>query len=121
MSDLQLGVMSRNGTTTLGRDNLSIDIPACPPLPTSYPRCQTEHVRLWGTSPDLAGPISGIVEFTEVLGRETFVGIRIADELLLTACVDGRSELRLGDRTEVGLVRDWLYAFDTAGRRLCRF
>jgi ABC-type sugar transport system ATPase subunit len=70
-----------------------------------------EHARPWGDADGLLGPLDGVVEYVEALGRETFLGVR-QDETRLVLCVDGRSPAQPGDRVRYGLVRDGLRFFD---------
>jgi ABC-type sugar transport system ATPase subunit len=71
-----------------------------------------EHARPWADADGLLGPLDGLVEYVEALGRETFLGVRQDDETRLVLCVDGRSPAQPGDRVSYGLVRDGLRFFD---------
>jgi ABC-type sugar transport system ATPase subunit len=71
-----------------------------------------EHVRPWQGADGLLGPLDGVVEYVEALGRETFLGVRHDDETRLVLCVEGRSPAQPGDRVSYGLVRDGLRFFD---------
>jgi ABC-type sugar transport system ATPase subunit len=71
-----------------------------------------EHARPWREADGLLGPLDGLVEYVEALGRETFLGVRQDDETRLVLCVDGRSPAQPGDRVSYGLVRDGLRFFD---------
>ncbi len=76
-----------------------------------------EHVRRWTDGAGMAGPFEGVVESAEALGRETFVSLRIADELRLTAQLEGSARHALGDRLAVGIERGTLHLFDPATGR----
>jgi ABC-type sugar transport system ATPase subunit len=71
-----------------------------------------EHARPWQDADGLLGPLEGLVEYVEALGRETFLGVRQDDETRLVLCVDGRSPAQPGDRVSYGLVREGLRFFD---------
>jgi ABC-type sugar transport system ATPase subunit len=71
-----------------------------------------EHVRPWVDGDGLLGPLDGVVEYVEALGRETFLGVRHDDETRLVLCVDGRSPAQPGDKVTYGIVRDGLRFFD---------
>src|SRR5215210_2596633 len=63
-----------------------------------------EHARPWADGAGLIGPLEGVVEYAEALGRETFLGVRRDGGPRLVVCVDGRSGARPGDRVAYGLV-----------------
>jgi ABC-type sugar transport system ATPase subunit len=71
-----------------------------------------EHARPWVDEAGLIGPLEGVVEYAEALGRETFLGVRRDGGPRLVVCVDGRSGARPGDRVAYGLVPDGLRYFD---------
>jgi len=71
-----------------------------------------EHARLWRDGDGLAGPIGGEITVTEAFGRETFIGVRVADENVLTAQVDGEYQVGIGDVVRIGLVEAGLHLFD---------
>jgi ABC-type sugar transport system ATPase subunit len=76
-----------------------------------------EHARPWTDGDGLLGPLDGLVEYVEALGRETFLGVRHDDETQLVVCVEGRSPAQPGDRVRFGLVRDGLRFFDPESGR----
>jgi ABC-type sugar transport system ATPase subunit len=71
-----------------------------------------EHARPWVEDAGLIGPLEGVVEYAEALGRETFLGVRRDGGPRLVVCVDGRSGARPGDRVAYGLVPGGLRYFD---------
>ena len=71
-----------------------------------------EHVRPWSAEAGLLGPFSGTVESIEALGRETFVGVRAADELDFIVHFDGAVSYQLGEHLEFGIDRDRAMLFD---------
>ena len=70
-----------------------------------------EHTRPWQDGAGLAGPFQGTIESVEALGRETFLGVRVADDLRLVVRADGASDHRLGDRFQFGVERGRLHLF----------
>jgi ABC-type sugar transport system ATPase subunit len=71
-----------------------------------------EHARPWADEAGLIGPLEGVVEYAEALGRETFLGVRRDGGPRLVVCVDGRSGAQPGDRVTYGLVPAGLRFFD---------
>ena len=71
-----------------------------------------EHARPWADEAGLIGPLEGVVEYAEALGRETFLGVRRDGGPRLVVCVDGRSGAQPGDRVTYGLVPGGLRYFD---------
>jgi ABC-type sugar transport system ATPase subunit len=71
-----------------------------------------EHARPWVDEAGLIGPLEGVVEYAEALGRETFLGVRRDGGPRLVVCVDGRSGAQPGDRVAYGLVPGGLRYFD---------
>ena len=71
-----------------------------------------EHLHPWQDGADLSGPFQGRVESVEALGRETFVGVRAADDLRLIVRADGASDHRLGEDMRFGIERGRLHLFD---------
>ncbi|MBB4661545.1 ABC transporter ATP-binding protein [Conexibacter arvalis] len=50
----------------------------------------------------LVGPVSGVVEYVEALGRETFVGVDAGGARVVVHC-EGRAALQPGDAIEFGI------------------
>ena len=71
-----------------------------------------EHARPWAEEAGLIGPLEGVVEYAEALGRETFLGVRRDGGPRLVVCVEGRSGAQPGDRVTYGLVPGGLRYFD---------
>jgi multiple sugar transport system ATP-binding protein len=76
-----------------------------------------EHVRPWSADGGLAGPFEGVVEAVEVLGRETFLGLRVAGDARLTARLDGSARHEVGERLAFGVERGRAHLFDPASER----
>jgi ABC-type sugar transport system ATPase subunit len=75
-----------------------------------------EHGHVWRTEGNLTGPVEGEVEFVELLGRESFVGLCAAPDVRVTFFAPSDIRLRPGDRAACGFERRSLYLFDPAGR-----
>ena len=75
-----------------------------------------EHLRPWQDGGGLSGPFQGRVESVEALGRETFVGVRVADDLRLIVRADGAADHRLGEDMRFGIERGRLHLFDPASQ-----
>jgi ABC-type sugar transport system ATPase subunit len=73
-----------------------------------------EHVRPWQADAGMAGPFEGVVESVEALGRETFIGVRAADDLHVTVRLEGTVRHELGERLRFGIERGAAHAFDAS-------
>jgi ABC-type sugar transport system ATPase subunit len=71
-----------------------------------------EHARPWAEEAGLIGPLEGVVEYAEALGRETFLGVRRDGGPRLVVRVEGRSGAQPGDRVAYGQVPGGLRFFD---------
>jgi ABC-type sugar transport system ATPase subunit len=74
-----------------------------------------EHAHPWREG--LVGPIPGRVAFVEMLGRETLVGVEVADGTRVAMIAPAESTLRAGERVDVGIEPGRLYLFDVASER----
>jgi ABC-type sugar transport system ATPase subunit len=79
-----------------------------------------EHVRPWSDRGDLMGPFQGVVQSTEALGRETFVGVRAAGDLSFVVMLDGTGSHRPGEPISFGIERDRLHLFDPVAETALR-
>jgi ABC-type sugar transport system ATPase subunit len=71
-----------------------------------------EHARVWGDVPGLLGPIIGRVEYVEMLGRETLIGVGLADDTRLVVQADADASVNLGDSIAFGIEPGRMYVFD---------
>ena len=62
----------------------------------------------------LLGPIAGRVEFVEMLGRETLIGVVTAEDLRFTVLADADTPVKPGEQVRFGLEPGRLYLFDVA-------
>jgi ABC-type sugar transport system ATPase subunit len=102
MSFFEASVLTEDGAARLGGEGFNLRIPGAPALPASVTvGVRPECARLWGSRPDLAGPVDGVVAYVEALGRETFVGVDACGSRLALH-VEGRTTLQPGDAVEFG-------------------
>jgi ABC-type sugar transport system ATPase subunit len=73
-----------------------------------------EHTRLWNHGVRLVGPLDGVVEYVEELGRETFLGVHASGDTRFVVQVEGRARIGLGERVQFGLLPGRLNLFDPA-------
>jgi ABC-type sugar transport system ATPase subunit len=99
----------RAGTVELDHDSPSAD-----PPDEVIAGVRPEHVRPWRGDGGLLGPFSGRVESIEALGRETFVGVRVADDLDYIVRFDGPAAHEIGEPLEFGIERGKVLLFDPA-------
>jgi ABC-type sugar transport system ATPase subunit len=77
-----------------------------------------EHARPWRDGAGLLGPLEGSVAYVEALGRETFLGVDVADGLRFVVEVEGRAAAQPGDRVRFGLAPEGLRRFGPDGAAL---
>jgi ABC-type sugar transport system ATPase subunit len=71
-----------------------------------------EHARVWGDGGRLLGPLTGTVDYVEMLGRETLIGVGLADDTQLVVQADAESNAAMGDAITFGIEPGRLYLFD---------
>jgi ABC-type sugar transport system ATPase subunit len=71
-----------------------------------------EHTHLWEAGRGYIGPISGQVEYVEMLGRETLIGVAAADDQRFTTLAPATARAKPGDRIELGTDTGHVYLFD---------
>ncbi len=71
-----------------------------------------EHAHLWVDGDGLVGPVAGRVEYVEMLGRETLVGIVTGGDQRFTVLAEADSPLRAGDHVRFGVEPGHVYLFD---------
>jgi ABC-type sugar transport system ATPase subunit len=116
MSFVPVSVASNgSGSMTLSRGELRIDAPADTwQLPAEVTiGLRPEHARVWRDGTSMIGPISGRVEYVEMLGRETMVGVAVADGTRLVVDADADFGHRPGDTIPVGIEPGRIYLFDS--------
>jgi ABC-type sugar transport system ATPase subunit len=97
----------------LSNATFEVSVPSAGPLPAEVVLgIRPEHAHLWADGLDLIGPVQGEVEFVELLGRESFVGVRAAPEVRLSLFAPPAARLRIGDRVACGFDPGSWYLFD---------
>ena len=101
-----------NGHVELSRGPLRLHAAASGSLPANVVAgVRPEHACVWDAERDLLGPLSGVIEFVEAMGRETFIGVR-CEETRFTVRSEGRYVAAIGDRIEFGVRPGCVYLFD---------
>jgi ABC-type sugar transport system ATPase subunit len=113
MSFAEFAVSGDNGTRELSNGELRLRCAATAPLPDEVlVGIRPEHALPWGSVRGLLGPVRGRVEYMEALGRETFVGVAVSDELRFVVELEGSSTVSIGEHLEFGLRPGQLHVFD---------
>jgi ABC-type sugar transport system ATPase subunit len=106
-------VASDNGRVVLSNGELRVPVDARDRVPAKVTLgIRPEHVSLWRDNAGLVGPFTGPAEYVEALGRETFVGVRLSDDVRVVVQVIGRAHLEIGELVTCGLAPGQLYLFD---------
>jgi ABC-type sugar transport system ATPase subunit len=115
MSLVPMSVRRTNGSLVLTQGELAIETRSPGPIPDEVVvGVRPEHARVWADDPTLLGPIEGTVEYVEMLGRESFVGVRAGDRARFVVLVVARTGMRPGDTMRFGVERGRIYVFDAA-------
>ena len=88
--------------------------------PAAKAKCTTlgvrpEHVDI-STSAS-AGSMAGVVEYTEVLGSDSFVYVA-TEHGLITARENGRTAVKTGDKVHLTAMNGQVHRFDDNGKRI---
>jgi multiple sugar transport system ATP-binding protein len=76
-----------------------------------------EHARLWNDDERLVGPIDATVEYVEMLGRETLVGVLAGADHRFAMIAPAETTAKPGDRIRFGVDAGRLFLFDVATER----
>ena len=115
MSFVEFNVHADGHRAVLSRGEVRLTVPSPEQLPDEVVvGVRPEHARPWNGAEGFAGPVRGTVEFIEALGRETFVGVRSGEGVLVVVEVEGHSPVQVGDRFEYGVELGRLHVFDAA-------
>jgi ABC-type sugar transport system ATPase subunit len=115
MSFAEMSVNAENGHRVLVRGEVRVELENVPDdgVPADVKvGVRPEHARLWREQEHLVGPVTGRVEYVEMLGRESLVGFSIADDTQLVAMSPADVELAPGDSAMFGIEPGRLYLFD---------
>ncbi len=121
MSFVPMRAERRDDTLVLSRGSTRIEVPS-PAARLTIPGEATVGVRpedaqLWVDGAGLLGPIQGRVVDTEMLGRETFLGVEIAEDAAITVQADPGTTVVPGVAVRVGLRPGRLYLFEPETER----
>jgi len=112
---MALAAYSYSGNGVLRRGEIELPHATARSLPPDVVvGLRPEHVRPWRPDAGLVGPIRGTVELVEHLGRESFAGVRVDPEYVLTALVEAGQGPDLGESLEVGVDAAAAHLFDVA-------
>jgi ABC-type sugar transport system ATPase subunit len=114
MSFATMNAAGENGHITLSRgqfrlttNEASVSVPS-----EVIVGVRPEHARPWSAGSTLLGPLSGTVQYVELLGRETLIGISVADETQLVVQADADAGVRAGETIAFGIEPGRMYLFD---------
>jgi multiple sugar transport system ATP-binding protein len=115
MSFVPVSVSNGNGGVTLSRGDLRLETStASMPLPADVIMgVRPEHARVWRDGGRLIGPLSGRIEYVEMLGRETLVGVAVSGDTRVVVDADPDFGHRPGDIIPVGIEPGRIYLFDS--------
>jgi multiple sugar transport system ATP-binding protein len=113
MSLVPMSVRRTNGSVVLTQGELAIETRSPGAIPDEVVvGVRPEHARIWTEDPELLGPIEGRVEYVEMLGRESFVGVTPVDDASFIVLVEPHARIRPGDALRFGVERGRVYVFD---------
>ncbi|MDQ3865569.1 MAG: sn-glycerol-3-phosphate ABC transporter ATP-binding protein UgpC [Actinomycetota bacterium] len=117
MSLAPFSLERRDSRLQLARGELRLEVESSAELPAELlVGVRPEDTRLWGSEPELVGPLEGRVDYVESLGRETLIGVAAGDARFVIE-TDGRVRAEPNDLLRFGLRRTRLYAFDAGTER----
>jgi ABC-type sugar transport system ATPase subunit len=122
MSFATLAAVSEGRSLTLSRGALTLAVETDRALPIALPAdvvvgIRPEHAHPWNEADGLVGPVAGRVEFVELLGRETLVGVATEGDQRLSFLGDADITVKPGDAVEFGLEPGRLHLFDVETER----
>jgi ABC-type sugar transport system ATPase subunit len=121
MSFATVATQRAGSALVLSRGSFSILVDAPPAGAIEVPPevivgVRPEDTRLWRDAAGLIGPIQGRVDYVEMLGRETLIGVTAATDASFTVQAAPDAVIRLGETVEFGLEPGRLYLFDAEGK-----
>ena len=121
MSFAPFNVSRRNGGVELSHGELRLYCESSDRLPDEVlVGVRPEHALPWSVGAGLLGPLQGRVEYVEALGRETFIGVTVADGVRFVVLAEGETRVGLGDSVEFGLEPGSLHLFDRSSGAIIR-
>ena len=122
MTFATLGASRDGDQLLLRRGDLSLTLPAAH-LPADHVPAEVivgirpEHTGLWHDGDGRVGPIAGRVEYVEMLGRETLIGLVTGGDQHFTVLADADSPLKPEEQASFGFEPGRLYLFDPETQR----
>jgi len=122
MTFATLGASREGDQLLLRRGDLSLTLPASH-LPADHVPAEVivgirpEHTGLWHDGDGRVGPIAGRVEYVEMLGRETLIGLVTGGDQHFTVLADADSPLKPEEQASFGFEPGRLYLFDPETQR----
>ena len=122
MTFATLGASRDGDQLVLRRGDLSLTLPAAH-LPADHVPAEVivgirpEHTGLWHDGDGRVGPIAGRVEYVEMLGRETLIGLVTGGDQHFTVLADADSPLKPEEQASFGFEPGRLYLFDPETQR----
>ena len=116
MSFARMNVEQGDGRLTLSHSELRLEVTGDPaPLPFEViVGVRPEHAWIWREGQGLRGPVEGHVQFVEMLGKESMIGVDVSDDVTFVVHTGADSPISLGDRVAFGVEPGRLYLFDPA-------
>ena len=113
MSFANMTVSSNGGGVVLSHGDLRIQTggQAASLPPEVIVGVRPEHARIWEDGGKLLGPLSGRAEYVEMLGRETLIGVGLADDTRLVVQADADANVAVGDTVPFGVEGGRLHLF----------
>jgi ABC-type sugar transport system ATPase subunit len=116
MSFARMQAERDDGEVTLSNGDVRLRLPAPPSLRAGggpvIVGIRPEHGHLWDDELRLLGPIPATVEYLEMLGRETLVGVAAAEDLRFVVHAEPDVRVQVGDRVRCGIEPGRAYVFD---------
>ncbi len=122
MTFATLGASRDGDRLLLRRGDLSLTLPAAHLPADDVPAevivgIRPEHTGLWHDGDGRVGPIAGRVEYVEMLGRETLIGLVTGGDQHFTVLADADSPVKPEEQASFGFEPGRLYLFDTETQR----
>jgi ABC-type sugar transport system ATPase subunit len=120
MSFVSVQATRGGDTLSLSRGELSVTIASSelPSVPAEVILgIRPEHAHLWRDGDGLLGPVVGMTEFVELLGREKLVGVVTSGDQRFTILADPDAAVKPGQQIRFGLEPGRLHLFDLETER----
>jgi ABC-type sugar transport system ATPase subunit len=116
MAFASVNVRPDGDRVTLSHGDLRLEAAHPDPLPSEVTMgIRPEHAWLWDDGRVLLGPISGRVEYVEMLGRESLVGVSAGDGVRFVVHAEPDVAVSPGDDVRFGVEPGRIYLFDVEG------